>query len=82
MTGEPGQMLVYNGTSWELADDYPTTISLQTMMDLTDPDLQEGIVHILKGSFTDPKHIEKFIDQLSPTEELKHLRYTIWQMIR
>ena len=82
MTGEPGQMLVFNGTSWEFADNYPTTISLQTMMDLTDPNIQEGIVHILIGSFTDPKMIAKFIDQLSPTEELKQIRTTIWQMLR
>lgn len=82
MNHEPGQMLVFNGTNWELADDYPTTISLQTMMDLTDPNIQEGIVHILMGSFTDPKHIDKFINQLSPTEEIKQMRMTIWQMLR
>lgn len=82
MNGEPGQMLVFNGTSWEFSDNYPTTISLQTMMDLTDPNIQEGIVHILMGSFNDPKMIQKFIDQLSPTEELKQMRTTIWQMLR
>jgi hypothetical protein len=51
-------------------------------MDLEDPNVQEGIIHILKGSFTEPQMIEKFINQLSPTEELRQLRMTIWQMIR
>lgn len=82
LIGSPGQMLVFNGTTWEFAENYPTSISLQTMMDLTDPNIQEGIVHILKSSFTDPKMIEKFIRDLSPTEELRQLRNTIWQMLR
>ena len=82
LIGGPGQMVIYDGTKWTFADNYPTTISLQTMMELTDPNIQEGIVHILKASFTEPNIIIKFIDQLSPTEELRQLRTTIWQMIR
>lgn len=82
LIGGPGDMIVFNGCTWELSNNYPSTISLQTMMDLTDPNLQEGIVHILRASFTDPRHIEKFINDLSPTEELRQLRTTIWQMIR
>lgn len=82
LIGGPGQMVVYDGTKWVFAENYPTTISLQTMMNLTEPNIQEGIVYILKGSFTDPRMIEKFINDLSPTEELRQLRTTIWQMIR
>lgn len=76
------KILFYNGFTWEFNKEYPSTISLQTVMELTDPNVQEGIIHILKASFNEPRMIEKFIDQLSPTEELRQLRMTIWQMIR
>lgn len=78
----PGQIIMYDGISWVISSDPVRNISLQTIMDLEDPNVQEGIIHILKGSFTEPQMIEKFINQLSPTEELRQLRMTIWQMIR
>lgn len=83
IAASPGQIIMYDGISWVISSDpVQKSISLQTIMDLEDPNIQEGIIHILKGSFTEPHLIEKFINQLSPTEELRQLRMTIWQMIR
>lgn len=77
-----GQVLVFNGTDWEFSDSLPNNFSIGTMLAITEPDLQEGIVKIMTQSFTDPKHIELFIERYSPTEELKVLRNTIWQLIK
>lgn len=80
--GSAEPMMVWNGTSWEFNSNYYGQISLESMMEISDPNYQEAIIHILMRSFTDPRHVELFINELSPTDELKQVRHTIWQLLR
>lgn len=79
---DANKILMFDGKEWVLVDNPPMQVNIGTILALTDPNFQEGIVKIMLNSFTDPKHIEMFIERHSPNEELKQLRYTIWQMLR
>lgn len=52
------------------------------LLKLTNENCQPFIVKVMMNSFTDPAHIQMFIDKFSPNEEIKETRNTIWKLLR
>lgn len=55
--------------------------SFDDILKITSNDVQEYIVRIMMNSFTDPDHINMFIDKHSP-EETKEIRRALWMLLK
>lgn len=62
--------------------DFSNFANLRNLLNMTQPEAQESIIRIMMTSFHDPKQFAFYIDGFSPTEELRLMRHTIWQLIR
>lgn len=66
-------------------DEFLTQIyskSFDDILKITGDSVQEYVVKIMMTSFTDPNHIQMFIDKFSPNEEIKEIRNTLWVLLR
>ncbi len=81
---QSGSLLTYDGTSWvwDFDANPNAQINIGTVLALDNPNVQEAVIQILINSFTDPKHIEFYIENHSPNDEIKQLRMSIWQLLR
>lgn len=56
--------------------------TLDDLLKLTDENIQEYIVRVMMNSFTDPLHIQLFIDKFSPNDDIREMRDMLWKLMR